>query len=64
MRIQEAQKHTDPTDSDADLDPEYYLKSELRIRIRIGSGLNRVSGFASGFGSWIRIQEGKSDPQK
>jgi hypothetical protein len=32
----------------------------FRIRIRIGSGFNRVSG--SGFGIRIRIQEGKNDP--
>jgi len=36
----------------------------LRIRIRIGSGFNRVSGSVSAFGIRIRIQEGKSDPQK
>jgi hypothetical protein len=36
------------------------LLEGLRIRIRIGSGLNRVSG--SGFG--IRIKEGKIEPQK
>ncbi len=34
----------------------------LRIRIRIGSRFNRVSGSGSGFG--IRIQESKNDPQK
>jgi hypothetical protein len=34
----------------------------IRIRIRIGSGFNRVSGSGSVFG--IRIQEGKNDPQK
>jgi hypothetical protein len=34
----------------------------LRIRIRIGSGFNQVSG--SGFGIKIRIQEGKNNPQK
>ncbi len=32
------------------------------LRIRIGSGFNRVSGY--GFGIPIRIQEGKNDPQK
>jgi hypothetical protein len=29
-----------------------------------GSGFNQVSGFVSGLGIRIRIQEGKSDPQK
>jgi hypothetical protein len=38
------------------------LKAGLRIRNRIGSGFNRVSG--SGFGIRIRIQEGTNDPQK
>jgi hypothetical protein len=28
------------------------------------SGFNQVSGFGSVFGIWIRIQEGKNDPQK
>ncbi len=40
------------------------LLEGLRIWIRIGSGLNRVSGSGSGFGIRIRIQEGKSEPQK
>jgi hypothetical protein len=38
----------------------------FRIRIRIGSGFNQVSGPVSiaGYGIRIRIQEGKNDPQK
>jgi len=36
----------------------------LRIRIRIGSGFNGVSGSGSVFGIRIRVQEGKNDPQK
>ncbi len=34
------------------------------LRIRIGSGFNRVSGSGFGFGIRIRIQEGKNEPQK
>jgi hypothetical protein len=34
------------------------------IRIRLGSGINQVSRSLPGFGIWIRIQEGKNDPQK
>jgi len=33
-------------------------------RIRIGSRFDQVSGSVSGFGIWIRILEGKKDPQK
>jgi hypothetical protein len=36
----------------------------LRIRIRIGSGFNRVSGSVSAFVIRIRIQKGKNDLQK
>jgi hypothetical protein len=42
------------------------MKAVFRIRIRIGSGFNQVSGSGSVFGIRfrIRIQEGKYDPQK
>jgi hypothetical protein len=36
----------------------------LRIRIRIESGFNQVSGSGSVFGIRIRIQEGKNGPKK
>jgi hypothetical protein len=49
------------TDVDLNLDLKH---TGLRIRIPIGSGFNRVIGSGSGFGIWIRIQEGKNDPQK
>ncbi len=42
----------------------YELKEGFRIRIRIGSEFNQVSGSGSVFGIRIRIQEGKNDPQK
>jgi hypothetical protein len=43
-----------------------YNEAGFRIRIRIGSVFNRVSGSGSVFGIRfrIRIQEGKNDPQK
>ncbi len=41
-----------------------YFQSGLRIRIRIESGFNRVSGSGFGIRIRIRIQEGKNDPQK
>jgi hypothetical protein len=40
------------------------LNLGFRIRIRIGSGFNQVSGSGSVFGIRIRIQEDKNDPQK
>ncbi len=39
----------------SDLDPEW---------IRIGSGLNQVSGYVFGSGIRFRIQDSKNDPQK
>jgi hypothetical protein len=66
-----------PTEAEEDLeaeeeDPELAQKiddlllekddPEAGLRIRIGSGFNRVSGSGSGFGIRIRIQEGKNDP--
>ncbi len=43
-----------------------YIGSGFRIRIRIGSLFNQVSGSGSGslFGIWIGINGGKNDPQK
>jgi hypothetical protein len=41
-----------------------HIRAGLRIRIRTGSGFNRVSGSGSVFGIRIRIQEGKNDPRK
>jgi hypothetical protein len=41
-----------------------HIQAGLRIRIRIGSRFNRVSGSGSVFGIRIRIQEGKNDSQK
>jgi len=44
-----------------------YLWKNLKksvLRIRIGSGFNRVSGSGSGSGIRNRIPEGKNDPQK
>jgi hypothetical protein len=44
---------------------EHLLADQMPgLRIRIGSGFNRVSGSVSGFGIRIRIQEGNNDPQK
>jgi hypothetical protein len=36
----------------------------FRLRRRIGSGFNQVTGSGSVFGIRIKIQEGKNDPQK
>jgi hypothetical protein len=49
-------------DEKAEMQEDAVAQAGLRIRIRIGSGINRVNG--SGFGIRIRIQEGKNDPQK
>ncbi len=43
---------------------EELSQAGLRIRIRIGSGFDRVSGSGSGIRIWIRIQQCKNDPQK
>jgi hypothetical protein len=40
---------------------KWFFETGLRIRIRIGSGLNRVRGSGSRCG--IRIYEGKKDQQ-
>jgi hypothetical protein len=41
-----------------------HIQAGLRIRIRFGSGFNRVSGSGFVFAIRIRIQEGKNDPLK